>query len=108
MKGQRTLVTIDPGELTLTERQQHALDTLTAAGHHGATSDDIGAAWCEHRGKHTREQRCGFDGANGRDVLRTIRKKGAPIKQLRDGTGRWTAINLPDPPGTGPGTEIPY
>lgn len=76
----------------LTERQQFTLDLVTAAGRQGLNSDDVGAAWCAHRGKHDTDERCQWCGVAGREVLRALRRRGL-VRSRR--TGEWYATNLP-------------
>lgn len=85
------------GPKPLTARQQHALDVLTRAGHGGLTSDEVGAALCELRGKHPAGDRCVWCSSNGRGVLVALRKRKL-VKQRRDGTGTWVALDLPAAP----------
>lgn len=92
-----------PAKPELTERQQHALQLLQHAGRAGLTVDEVGAAWCAHRGKHSDDTRCAWCGQNGRDVLKALRRKGK-VKQRRDGTGTWYALEgvVEPEPATGP------
>lgn len=73
----------------LTDRQQHALEFVRRSGRAGASVDEVGAAWCAHRGKHSDDTRCEWDGQSGRDVLKALRKKGK-VKSRRDGS--WYAL----------------
>ena len=85
-------------ERPLTDRQQHALDYLTAAGHTGRTADEVGAELCARRGKHAAGDRCVWCAKAGNEVLRALRRHGK-VKQLRNGTGCWVALELPEDAG---------
>ena len=100
-------VELEPLKPELTDRQQHALQLLQHAGRAGLTVDEVGAAWCERRGKHSADTRCTWCGQNGRDVLKALRRKGK-VKQRRDGSGTWYALEglvEPEPADRG---EIPF
>jgi hypothetical protein len=96
----------DPGQLALlglpdpvrklTDRQQHVLDALTRAGQDGLDADQAGALLCERKGIHGREQRCQFDGRNGKQVLEALKAKGLARYRRRRGDtpGAWLAATL--------------
>lgn len=65
----------------LTGRQQLALEFVAA--NQPVSSDELGAAWCEHRGKHSAETRCDWDGKAGREMGSALRKRGL-VKFKRD------------------------
>lgn len=76
-------------EKPLTDRQQFILDFVRHGGQAGVHADEAGAAWCAHRGKHSDDTRCEYDGISGREVLRALRRRGH-VKSRRDGT--WYAL----------------
>lgn len=81
----------------LTERQQFALDTITA--HQPIPSDELGAHWCQHNGRHTTATRCDWDGPTGRELGRALRKRGLAIE--RRSLGGWCLAGYrPVPAGT--------
>ena len=80
-----------PAEKPLTERQEFALETLRNAGSAGLTADEVGAAWHHRQGKHDLEAICEWCGKTGNELLRALRKR-KHVKQRRDGTGTWVAL----------------
>lgn len=81
----------------LTERQRFSFDVVRSGGSGGLTADEVGAAWCAHRGKHAEDDRCQFCGISGREVLRRLRQLGH-VKSRRDGT--WYALHAIGEPAT--------
>lgn len=70
----------------LTERQQFALELVEAAGRNGIHADELGAILHEERGKHPRDSRCQWDGANGKSILDALKKKGL-VRYVRSRNG---------------------
>jgi hypothetical protein len=64
----------------LTDRQQRALDAITAAGFDGLTSDEVGAILHEH--SHGANERCMYCASTGNEVGRALRAKGL-VQQRR-------------------------
>lgn len=92
MTGQPALFTTPK---PLTNRQQHALHQLQAAGHAGLTADQVGVEWHAAKGAHSADRRCDFCSSTGNELLRALRKRGL-VKQRRDGSGTWVANGLPE------------
>lgn len=88
---QLALVDVPP---KLTDRQQHAHDALQAAGAEGLHPEEVGAILCEHAGRHNRDDRCRYDGANGLDVLCALRAKG--LARYRGRLRVWQSASTPD------------
>lgn len=111
---QLSLVEI-PTVPTLTPRQARALEIVQQhpAGIH---ADELGAILHEEHHRHSRDQRCQFDGANGNSILKALRKKGlVRYRRGRDFTaGHWEATTPaaqpePEPAGEWDGTlPVPY
>lgn len=108
MTEQLALIDV-PAAPALTDRQQHALDAITAAGADGIHSDELGALLCERNGKHSAGDRCQWCTKNGLGVLNRLRELG--LVRYRSKLKAWTATGTPDPPSeprpAKPGT-VPY
>jgi hypothetical protein len=77
----------DPGPANgnLTDRQQRALDLITAAGYAGLMTDELGAAL--HYPKHGLNDRCEFCGATGHEVGAALRARGLVQQRRRRAPG---------------------
>jgi hypothetical protein len=69
----------------LTDRQQRALDAITAAGWDGLTSTELGAIM--HTDKHVPRNPCQFCGQAGAEVGRALRAKGLAQQRRRKAPG---------------------
>jgi hypothetical protein len=67
----------------LTDRQQRALDAITAAGHDGLTSDELGEALHQHGG----DTLCEWCGSAGHEVGTALRAKALVKQRRRKGPG---------------------
>lgn len=105
MTEQLTLIDAPPAP-KLTDRQQFALQFVTANRTDGVTADEVGAAWCEQKGKHSADDRCQFDGQSGTEVLKALRTKGLVKYRRRTRLleGAWLAVGASEPRTV----EVPY
>jgi hypothetical protein len=95
---------------SLTPRQQRALEVVQAAGSNGIHADELGAILHEEYGRHSRDQRCQYDGSNGRQLLDRLKKDGL-VKQRRPRglPTYWVAVDAKDVrPMPGMTDVIPY
>ena len=98
MTGQLELlpgVPVEPA-IKLTERQRFALEAIGRL--QPISSDELGALLCERRGKHTADERCDWDGSNGRQCAASLRAKGLVVRKRTVG---WTLPEYrPTPAGS--------
>jgi hypothetical protein len=73
----------------LTQRQQTALNTITAAGWDGVTTDELGAAVHAAQGKHAADELCAFCGSAGRELGTRLRALGYVQQRRRGEPGRF-------------------
>lgn len=96
MSEQLALLEQPPALPKLTGRQAFTLQLVTDADPDGLHADEAGAAWCAQRGKHSIDDRCRFDGSNGRQVLEALKAKG--LVRYRRGTqqlaGAWLLVGV--------------
>lgn len=96
-----------------TDRQELVLQAVQRAGIDGIDAADAGAILCARRGRHSADDRCQWDGMNGKGVLEELRAKGLVVYRRAKGSlpGAWiTAGEIPDDGRMPPGMtdEIPY
>lgn len=113
---QLSLVELPAEPAKRTERQDFILDAVKSAGIDGLLSDEAGALLCERRGRHSRDDRCEWDGQNGKGVLEELKAKDLVYyrRAKRDNPGAWFAVGVaipvaarPTKPGTVPYNEFP-
>ena len=86
--------TKQPSPRPLTPRQQHAIDTIRAAGPAGLTSDELGAILHQYRrdnggSGHHQDDRCDYCVSEGRQVGDSLRWHGRVYKR---GNKAWTLV----------------
>lgn len=86
-----------PPAKPLTERQQQVLDLVEASGTEGVQPGEVGSLLHELRGRHPREQRCGYCPDDGKQALRALQKQKWVVRRR---SGRWT-VPKPKPPVRG-------
>jgi hypothetical protein len=87
----------------LTDRQQHALAVITAAGYAGVHTDELGAQVHAFSGRHAATSICQFCGQAGLEVGRALRAKGLVQQRRRRAPNRdtvtvWTVAGKLAPP----------
>lgn len=94
----------DPPPATrLTDRQQTALDAITAAGYDGLHTDEVGAHVHAWRGKHAADETCAWCPSVGSELGKRLRHLGLVQQRRRKAPGGdtvtvWTvAGKLPRP-----------
>lgn len=113
MTEQATLFEVEPSLPKLRDRQQYALDEISAAGAEGIHTDELGALLCQRNGRHPAGDRCTWCSKNGLDVLNRLRELGLVRYQAK--LKAWTATGIPDlssetrtaKPGTVPYNQFP-
>lgn len=110
---QLALVDVQPEPPKLTDRQQQIFDAVVRAGVDGLLAEEAGAIDCERRGRHTRDERCMWDGANGKELLEALKAKElVRYRRAKGGNpGAWfTTAALEDDGSHPPGMTdtIPY
>jgi hypothetical protein len=98
-----------PAPPKLTDRQQFALELLERAGAEGLSADEIGAAWCEQRGRHSALTRCTYCGRNGQGLANELKAKGLARYRRKKGDldGAWLHHQAPTAPPR-PTSGVPY
>jgi hypothetical protein len=79
-----------PATPTLTDRQQHALNTIQTAGQDGIHADELGAALHQLRGTHKAGARCLYCGQEGVQMTRRLRDLG--LVRYRAKLKTWVAV----------------
>lgn len=87
----------------LTDRQQAALDAITAAGYDGLHTDELGAAVHAWQGKHPADETCAFCPSVGNELGRRLRQLGHVQQRRRKAPGGdtvtvWTVAGNLIPP----------
>jgi hypothetical protein len=86
---------IDPDPPALTERQQHVLDRIAAAGEEGLHTEEVGAVLHARNGRHAADELCAYCARDGRSVAEELKKKGRVAMRARP--TRWVVAGTPRP-----------
>jgi hypothetical protein len=96
----------------LTDRQQHALQTIQQAGWAGLHTDELGAHIHDWQRKHSSDETCEWCATSGLEVGRALRAKGLVQQRRRKAPGGdtvmvWT-VSGRLPRASSDSNEIPY